>query len=70
VAADLRTNQVFVPIQGNTDQTAGGRATCSKGKDVFGLAGSDALGCIAIYTGTSDVDDAVRTFHWGRRDAQ
>jgi hypothetical protein len=71
VAADLRTNQVFVPIRGNTGQAPGPLGTlCSKGKDVFGLAGSDALGCIAIYSATSDVDDAVRMHHWGRRDAQ
>jgi hypothetical protein len=71
VAADLRTNQVFVPIRGNTGQAPGPLGTlCSKGKDVFGLAGSDALGCIAIYSATSDADDAVRMHHWGRRDAQ
>jgi hypothetical protein len=72
VAADLRTNQVFVPIQGNTGQTVPtGRVTCSKGKDVFGIAGSDALGCIAIYAAPSDEDDqAVRTHHYGRRDVQ
>jgi hypothetical protein len=46
------------------------RSACSKGKDVFGIAGNDALGCIAIYTATSDEDDTVRTYHWGRRDVQ
>jgi hypothetical protein len=73
VAADLRTNQVFVPIRGNAEVAPPGPfgAVCSKGKDVFGLAGSDALGCIAIYTAPSDEDDvAVRTHHWGRRDIQ
>jgi hypothetical protein len=73
VAADLRTNQVFVPIRGNAEVLPGvalGKL-CSTGKDVFGNAGSDALGCIAIYAAPSDEDDhAVRTHHWGRRDNQ
>jgi hypothetical protein len=79
VAADLRTNQVFVPIRGNVEvpippppapPPALGKL-CSTGKDVFGNAGSDALGCIAIYAAPSDQDDhAVRTHNWGRRDNQ
>jgi hypothetical protein len=70
VAVDARSNQVFVPIRGNTGQAPGPLGTtCSKGKDVFGLAGSDALGCIAIYGAPSDQDDhAVRTHRAGRRD--
>jgi hypothetical protein len=68
VAVDARSNQVFVPITGNTGQAVpSGRATCSKGTDVFGLAGSDALGCIAIYGAPADADD-VRTYRRGRRD--
>jgi hypothetical protein len=54
VAVDARSNQVLVPIQGNTGQAVTVaptvRTTCSKGRDVFGLAGSDALGCIASLT--------------------
>jgi hypothetical protein len=52
VAADPVRNQVYVPIRGNngtTPPSATGNI-CSKAKDVFGIAGSDALGCIAIYT--------------------
>ena len=61
VAADSLTNQVYVPIRGNAEVAPPGPfgTTCSKGKDVFGLAGSDALGCIAIYTAQSDSDDVV-----------
>jgi len=59
VAADPIRNQVFVPIRGNNGtvpaSTTG--AICSKAKDVFGVNGSDALGCIAIYTAPSDKDD-------------
>jgi DNA-binding beta-propeller fold protein YncE len=58
VAVDPRRNQVYVPIRGNTGQAPGPLGTlCSKGKDVFGHAGSDALGCIAIYTAPRDADD-------------
>jgi hypothetical protein len=62
VAADSQRNQVYVPIRGNNGTvppstgTAAG-AICSKAKDVFGNAGSDALGCIAIYTAPRDKDD-------------
>jgi hypothetical protein len=70
VAVDARSNQVYVPIRGNQGQAPGPTgSTCSKGMDVFGLAGSDALGCIAIYAAPSDQDDkAVRTHRAGRRD--
>jgi hypothetical protein len=62
VAADPRRNQVYVPIRGNNGTVppstgAGAGAICSKAKDVFGNAGSDALGCIAIYTAPNDKDD-------------
>jgi hypothetical protein len=59
VAADPHRNQVYVPIRGNNGtvppSTTG--TICSKAKDVFGNAGSDALGCIAIYTAPRDKDD-------------
>jgi hypothetical protein len=40
VAADSLTNQVYVPIRGNAEVAPPGPfgTTCSKGKDVFGLA--------------------------------
>jgi hypothetical protein len=52
VAADSRRNQVYVPIRGNNGTTPPSTtgAICSTAKDIFGIAGSDALGCIAIYT--------------------
>jgi hypothetical protein len=52
VAADARRNQVYVPIRGNNGIAAPGPfgALCSTAKDVFGIVGSDALGCIAVYT--------------------
>jgi hypothetical protein len=62
VAADPRRNQVYLPIRGNNGTTppttgAGAGTICSAAKDVFGNAGSDALGCIAVYTAPSDGDD-------------
>jgi hypothetical protein len=52
VAADPRRNQVYVPIRGNNGtvppSTTG--MICSTVEDDFGNAGSDAAGCIAIYT--------------------
>jgi hypothetical protein len=62
VAADPHRNQVYVPIRGNNGTVppstgAAASNTCSKAKDVFGNAGSDALGCIAIYTAPRDKDD-------------
>jgi hypothetical protein len=58
VAADPHRNQVYVPIRGNQGQAAGPLGTlCSKVKEGFGNAGSDALGCIAIYTAPRDADD-------------
>jgi hypothetical protein len=62
VAADPHRNQVYVPIRGNNGTTpvsAGAAASniCSKAKDVNGHTGSDALGCIAIYTAPGDTDD-------------
>jgi len=64
VAADSFTNQVYVPIRGNNGTTPPSTGTaagaiCGKAKDVHGNLGSDALGCIAIYTGPSDADDIV-----------
>jgi hypothetical protein len=52
VAADPIRNQVYVPIRGNNGTTPPSTTgnICSKAKDVFGIAGSNALGCIAIYT--------------------
>jgi hypothetical protein len=52
VAADSRRNQVYVPIRGNNGTTPPSTTgkICSSVKDDFGIAGSDALGCIAIYT--------------------
>jgi hypothetical protein len=59
VAADPRRNQVYVPIRGNNGTTPPSTtgAICSKAKDVFGNAGSDALGCIAVYTAPRDKGD-------------
>jgi hypothetical protein len=57
LAADPRRNQVYVPIRGNTGVMPPFGTLCSKVKDVFGNAGSDALGCIAIYTAPRDKDD-------------
>jgi hypothetical protein len=61
VAADPIRNQVYVPIRGNaaTHPTPGTSKVCSSGKDVFGNPGSDALGCIAVYTAPNDADDCV-----------
>jgi hypothetical protein len=61
VAADPIRNQVYVPIRGNaaTHPTAGKSTICSSGKDVFGNPGSDALGCIAVFTSPSDADDCI-----------
>jgi hypothetical protein len=66
VAADSDTNLVYVPVRGNNGTvpptacpptgTACG-AVCSKASDVFGLAGSDALGCILTYIAPRDSDD-------------
>jgi hypothetical protein len=56
VAADSETNLVYVPIRGNT-AVPGSGAVCSKATDVFGLAGSDALGCILSYVAPRDGDD-------------
>ncbi len=65
VAADAFKNQVYVPIRGNngtTPPTTGATAgtICSSAKDVFGNAGSDALGCIAVYTAKHDERSARR----------
>jgi hypothetical protein len=59
VAADPRRNQVYVPIRGNlgTSPPSTTGNICSKAKDVFGNAGSDNFGCIAIYTAPRDKDD-------------
>jgi hypothetical protein len=56
VAADPIRNQVYVPIRGNNGTTPPSTTgkICSTAKDVFALAGSDALGCIAIYTAPHD----------------
>jgi hypothetical protein len=56
VAADAFRNQVYVPIRGNNGTTPPSTTgtICSSAKDVFGNAGSDALGCIAIYTAPRD----------------
>ena len=59
VAADEHRNQVYVPIRGNNGTTPPSTTgkICSSAKDVFGNAGSDALGCIAVYTAPRDKDD-------------
>jgi len=68
VAADPIRNQVYVPIRGNTGVTAANpnpppptlpsnNKICSSAKDVFGNKGSDALGCIAVFTAPNDQDD-------------
>ncbi len=57
VAADAIRNQVYVPIRGNTGVTGSNNKICSSAKDVFGNKGSDALGCIAVYTAPRDKDD-------------
>ena len=60
VTADARTNQVYVPIRGNSGiLTPPYGSLCSTVKDVFGNLGSDNLGCIAVYTATSDTDDTM-----------
>jgi hypothetical protein len=51
-----RRRQCFERKNGTVPSSTTG-AICSKAKDVFGLSGSDALGCIAIYTAPSDKDD-------------
>jgi hypothetical protein len=56
VAADSVTNEVYVPIRGN-NAVANSGAVCSKATDVFGNAGSDALGCILTYIAPTDRDD-------------
>jgi hypothetical protein len=56
VAADSETNLVYVPIRGN-NAVANSGAVCSKATDAFGIAGSDALGCILSYVAPSDGDD-------------
>jgi hypothetical protein len=56
VAADSVTNEVYVPIRGN-NAVANSGAVCSKATDAFGLAGSDAFGCILSYVAPSDSDD-------------
>jgi hypothetical protein len=59
VAADPHRNQVYVPIRGNNGTTPPSTTgkICSTAKDVFGNPGSDALGCIAVYTAPRDKDD-------------
>jgi len=56
VAADSETNLVYVPIRGN-NAVANSGAVCSKATDAFGLAGSDAFGCILSYVAPRDSDD-------------
>jgi hypothetical protein len=56
VAADSETNLVYVPIRGNNAVPNSG-TVCSKATDVFGIAGSDALGCILSYVAPHDGDD-------------
>jgi hypothetical protein len=56
VAADSVTNEVYVPIRGN-NAVANSGAVCSKATDAFGLAGSDAFGCILSYIAPRDSDD-------------
>jgi hypothetical protein len=55
VAADAAGNRVYVPIRGNNGIAAPGPfgALCSTAMDVFGNAGSDALGCIGVYTSSN-----------------
>jgi len=64
VAADAFRNQVYVPIRGNNGTsppaTPPGATICSSATDVFGIKGSDALGCIAIYTAPHDDRSARR----------
>jgi hypothetical protein len=69
VAADSHRNQVYVPIRGNNGTTPPSTTgkICSTAKDVFGNAGSDALGCIAVYTAPRDRDDR-RAEHDDRED--
>jgi hypothetical protein len=56
VAADSRRNQVYVPVRGNlgTSPTSTTTTICSTATDVFGNAGSNNFGCIAIYTAPND----------------
>jgi len=54
VAADAAGNRVYVPIRGNYGIAAAPfGALCSTATDVFGNAGSDALGCIGVYTSSN-----------------
>ena len=62
VAADSVTNEVYVPIRGN-NAVANSGAVCSKATDVFGLAGSDASGCILSYVAPDDQDDNTSPHH-------
>jgi len=59
VAADPKKNQVYVPIRGNNGTTPPSTTgkICGSATDVHGLKGSDALGCIAVYTAPRDKDD-------------
>jgi hypothetical protein len=52
VAADSRRNQVYVPVRGDlgTSPVSTTTTICSTAKDVFGNAGSNNFGCIAVYT--------------------
>jgi hypothetical protein len=56
VAANLVTNEVYVPIRSSV---FGAASVCSSGKDVFGKSGNDAAGCIAVYTSARDAADCV-----------
>jgi hypothetical protein len=56
VAADPHRNQVYVPIRG-TMAVPGPSKICSSATDHFGHKGSDAFGCIAVYTAPRDEDD-------------
>jgi hypothetical protein len=57
VAADKKTNLVYVPIRGNNAVAGSSGAVCSKATDSFGNAGSDALGCILSYVAPRETAD-------------
>jgi hypothetical protein len=57
VAADPTGNRVYVPIRGSA--VGGSPTVCGSSTDVFGAAGSNTAGCVAVYVGVIDGDDCL-----------